>query len=89
MTHDERIEAIRRAIYDRAMRMSAKEEADGVAWNLTYRECRELAEAALTAAGVEEMLTEAIWEAACRENKHQWGIDSSDIDEIIKKVMGK
>jgi len=35
------------------------------------------------------MLTEAIWEAACRENKHQWGIESSDINEIIKKVMGK
>ena len=85
MTNEERIEAMAKAIAE----VDADETDDP--WEelnpLSQWAYRRMAKAALAAAGVEEMVREAAVKAACGESQYQWGLDSSDIDEIVREVM--
>jgi len=88
MTHDERIEAMAKAHWlasPHSGMFSKWEDSHPVTVSVLHEQM----EAALAAAGLEEVVRSAAVKAACAENQYQWGIDSSDIDEIVKEVMGR
>jgi hypothetical protein len=87
MTHDERIEAMARAIC---------EQFYGTSWELTshFRQqiCIGLADKALDAAGVEEMVREAAreaWDLGCMSETSDIEQRNQDAEEIVREVMGK
>lgn len=83
MTHDERIEKVARALYDHAVGpdfpLFDRLPADVQLYWLRQ------ATAALAAAGVEEMVREAV-SRTCELCDYGF---SPDVDDIVRKVMGK
>lgn len=70
MTHDERIEAVARAI-----------QAEFGGYGKLFATYRDMAEAALAAAGVDEMVREAV-----RLGRF---LPSADVEVIVREVMSK
>ena len=92
MTHDERIEAMARAIFDSDFLDEEKWSSVGKVYAATYRR---MATAALAAAGVEEMVREAAieaWQAGAYSASEYYkggGFDPAAIATIVREVMGK
>ena len=80
MTHDERVEKDARAIHyisDRTLPY----ETEHKYWNL-------IAEAALAAAGVEEMVREAAYKGY-QQGRYGSTSKGDDVADIVREVMGK
>ena len=87
MTHDERIELMARAIFDSDFLDEEKWSNVGKVYAATYRR---MATAALTAAGVEEMVREAAreaWDLGCMSETSDIEQRNQDAEEIVREVM--
>jgi hypothetical protein len=91
MTHDERIKAMAEAIFkaDFPDDQDLWDECEGDMQAVYNR----MATAALAAAGVEEMVREAVFAGAKHGYKCAWRGDYAaqpcDIDDLVREVMGK
>ena len=95
MTHDERIDAIARALQRRARQRCGWPWSDDDFNSLMQSHkiaLLENAEAALAAAGVEEMVREAAreaWDLGCMSETSDIEQRNQDAEEIVREVMGK
>jgi hypothetical protein len=86
MTHDERIEAMARALCKRRIMFDGSPGAD-IFVDGNWRESRKDAEAALAAAGVEEMVRKAMWLVRREDANCRAGMPALGDDEMVARVM--